>query len=237
MGKKLYVGNLSYGVTDSDLLKMFEAHGAVESAQVIMDRDTGRSKGFGFVEMKNDQEAQAAIAALNGQDNGGRALTVYAQQEVVKDLIQARLAAGGAILFEVSDVGLLDADTSTPRVVFRRNGAADEIACDFIAGCDGYHGVSRASVPEGAIRTFERAYPFGWLGVLVDRPPVADELIYAHHERGFALCSMRSHVRSRYYVQVPAGEKIEAWSDDRFWDELRHFDREYSLSVSITPYP
>ena len=100
-----------------------------------------------------------------------------------------------------------------------------EIACDFIAGCDGYHGVSRQSVPENSLRIFERVYPFGWLGILVDRPPVAHELIYAHHSRGFALCSMRSPTRSRYYLQCAAQEKVAEWSDDRFWDELRRQGR------------
>src|SRR5918995_974288 len=112
-------------------------------------------------------------------------------------------------------------DGNRPKVRYVKDGVEHQLACDFIAGCDGYHGVSRASVPQGALRTFERIYPFGWLGILVDRPPVADELIYAHHARGFALCSMRSPTRSRYYVQVPADEKVAAWSDERFWDELR----------------
>src|SRR5690606_36629053 len=108
-----------------------------------------------------------------------------------------------------------------PWVTWNKDGATHRLDCDYIAGCDGYHGVSRASLPEAALTTFERVYPFGWLGVLVDKPPVAEELIYAHHERGFALCSQRSPTRSRYYVQVPADEKVEGWSDERFWDELR----------------
>jgi p-hydroxybenzoate 3-monooxygenase len=112
-------------------------------------------------------------------------------------------------------------DRDAPSVSFRSAGAARTLRCDYVAGCDGYHGVSRASVPAGAVRTFERGYPFGWLGVLAEVPPVSHELIYANHERGFALCSMRSATRSRYYVQVPAGEPVAGWSDARFWDELR----------------
>ncbi|WP_134496442.1 4-hydroxybenzoate 3-monooxygenase [Microvirga pakistanensis] len=151
----------------------------------------------------------------------GRTVMVYGQTEVTRDLMQARDASGELSFYEADDVTIHDFDTDKPKVRFVQDGAAREIVCDFIAGCDGFHGVCRASVPAGSLTTFERVYPFGWLGILVDRPPVADELIYAHHERGFALCSMRSPTRSRYYVQVPSGEKVEDWSDDRFWDELR----------------
>lgn len=147
----------------------------------------------------------------------GRQVTVYGQTEVTRDLMQAR---EGQTIYEAEDVALHDFDGS-PYVTWTKDGVTHRADCDYIAGCDGYHGVSRASVPTTAIKTFERVYPFGWLGILVDKPPVADELIYAHHERGFALCSQRSPTRSRYYVQVDAHEKVEDWSDDRFWDELR----------------
>ena len=147
----------------------------------------------------------------------GRHVMVYGQTEVTRDLMAARQAP---TIYEAEDVELHDFD-GNPFVTYRCNGSTHRIDCDFIAGCDGYHGVSRASVPASALTTFERVYPFGWLGVLVDQPPVAHELIYAHHERGFALCSQRSPSRSRYYVQVPTDEKVEAWSDARFWDELR----------------
>ncbi len=146
-----------------------------------------------------------------------RHVTVYGQTEVTRDLMEAR---EGKTIYEAEDVALHDFD-GQPYVTWRKDGVTHRVDCDYIAGCDGYHGVSRASVPENAIKTFERVYPFGWLGILVDKPPVAHELIYAHHERGFALCSQRSPTRSRYYVQVDAGEKVEDWSDDRFWDELR----------------
>jgi len=151
----------------------------------------------------------------------GRTVTVYGQTEVTYDLMGARDASGAKTVYEAENVSLHDFDGENPRVRYVKDGVEHEIACDFIAGCDGYHGVSRASVPEGALRTFERVYPFGWLGILVDQPPVSDELIYAHHARGFALCSMRSPTRSRYYVQVPSDERVEDWSDNRFWDELR----------------
>lgn len=151
----------------------------------------------------------------------GRTVMVYGQTEVTRDLMQARDVSGATTIYEAENVSLHGFDGEAPRVRYRKDGVEHEIACDFIAGCDGYHGVSRASVPEGAVKTFERVYPFGWLGILVDKPPVGEELIYAHHNRGFALCSMRSETRSRYYVQVPAGERAEDWSDERFWDELR----------------
>ena len=147
----------------------------------------------------------------------GREVMVYGQTEVTRDLMGVREAT---TIYEAEDVALHDFD-GQPWATYRKDGQTHRIDCDFIAGCDGYHGVARQSVPQQALTTFERVYPFGWLGVLVDRPPVADELIYAHHERGFALCSQRSTTRSRYYVQVPADEQASAWSDDRFWDELR----------------
>ena len=151
----------------------------------------------------------------------GRDVTVYGQTEVTRDLMQARAAAGAQTIYEADAVSLHDFDGDRPRVRYRKQGVTHEVVCDFIAGCDGFHGVSRASVPDGAKRIFERVYPFGWLGILSETPPVADELIYASHARGFALCSMRSRTRSRYYVQVPSAEKAADWSDARFWDELR----------------
>ena len=151
----------------------------------------------------------------------GAGVTVYGQTSITEDLNEARTAAGGNLVFEADDVGLHGFDGTRPSVTYRKDGVAHELACDFIAGCDGSHGVSRASVPERSIRIFERVVPFGWLGVLSETPPVADELIYARHERGFALCSMRSRTRSRYYVQCPVTDSLEAWPDARFWDELR----------------
>ncbi len=151
----------------------------------------------------------------------GKNVTVYGQTEVTRDLMDARSGAGLGTVYEAENVTLHDFDTDHPRVTYTKDGTTHEVHCDFIAGCDGYHGVSRASAPAGALQTYERIYPFGWLGVLSETPPVSEELIYANHERGFALCSMRSHTRSRYYVQCSLDDKAENWSDDAFWDELR----------------
>ena len=153
--------------------------------------------------------------------SGGKNVTVYGQTEVTRDLMAARAAAGLKTVYEAEQVSLHDFDTPRPRVHYRHQGKLQELECDFIAGCDGYHGVSRASVPAAALQTFERVYPFGWLGVLSDTPPVSHELIYSNHERGFALCSMRSMTRSRHYLQCALSDKVEQWSDDAFWDELR----------------
>jgi p-hydroxybenzoate 3-monooxygenase len=151
---------------------------------------------------------------------GGRAITVYGQQEVVKDLIAARLAQGAPILFEVSGVTLHDLDGERPSVRFRHAGAERELTCDYIAGCDGFHGVSRASIPPAALTIYQKTYPFAWLGILARAAPASHELIYAAHARGFALQSMRSPSVSRLYVQCPIDDRIEDWSDDRIWSEL-----------------
>lgn len=151
---------------------------------------------------------------------GGRAITIYGQNRVVEDLIAARRSAGGALLHEVEDVSLHELGTDRPTIRYRHHGRDETLACDIIAGCDGFHGVSRASIAAGVLTEHERVYPFGWLGILADVPPSTDELIYAYHERGFALHSLRSPTISRLYVQVPAGEELDAWSDDRIWSEL-----------------
>ncbi|AZO77547.1 MULTISPECIES: 4-hydroxybenzoate 3-monooxygenase [unclassified Bosea (in: a-proteobacteria)] len=166
----------------------------------------------------------------------GKQVTVYGQTEVTQDLMEARQAAGTTTFYGAEDVQLHDFNGSSPRVSFIHEGKRREIACDFIAGCDGFHGICRASVPAGAIETFERVYPFGWLGLLVDRPPAAHELVYASSPFGFALCSMRSQTRSRYYVQVPLDEKVEAWSDERFFDELRRRVPE-EVAAAVMPGP
>ena len=150
---------------------------------------------------------------------GGSTVMVYGQTEVTKDLIQARLDHGGEIIFEAEDVSLHDIDGDKPSVRYVKDGNAHELSCDYIAACDGFHGVGRKTLP--GVKEFEKVYPFGWLGVLAYAKPVADELIYAKHDRGFALCSMRSDKVVRHYVQVPSTDKIEDWSDDRFWNELR----------------
>ncbi|QCI65166.1 4-hydroxybenzoate 3-monooxygenase [Phreatobacter stygius] len=151
----------------------------------------------------------------------GKAVTVYGQTEVTRDLMEAREAYGAKTVYEADQVTPHDFAGDRPRVTYVKDGVAHEIACDFIAGCDGYHGVSRDSVPAGALTTYERIYPFGWLGILAEVPPADHELIYANSPRGFALCSMRSTHRSRYYVQCPIDDRVEDWPDQRFWDELR----------------
>jgi len=151
----------------------------------------------------------------------GSSVSVYGQTEVTKDLMDALKAAGAQLIFEAADVSIEGFDRKNPTVRYRQGGMSRELTCDFIAGCDGYHGVCRRSIPAAAIQSFERVYPFGWLGILADVPPVDHELIYSNHERGFALCSMRSPTRSRYYVQCTVEDKVEAWPDNRFWDELR----------------
>jgi p-hydroxybenzoate 3-monooxygenase len=152
----------------------------------------------------------------------GDAVSVYGQTEVTKDLTDARLAAGAKLIFGAGEVSVQGFEGSQPSVRYLHEGRTHTLECDFIAGCDGYHGVCRRSIPAGASQSFERIYPFGWLGILADVPPAAHELVYSNHERGFALCSMRSPTRSRYYVQCPLDEKLEQWPDSRFWDELRH---------------
>ncbi len=153
--------------------------------------------------------------------SGGKNVTVYGQTEVTRDLMDARKSAGATTVYEAGQVSLQHFDSAHPRVHYVKDGQAHQLECEFIAGCDGYHGASRASVPASAIQTFERVYPFGWLGVLSETPPVSHELIYSNHERGFALCSMRSMTRSRHYIQCSLDDRVEQWSDDAFWDELR----------------
>ena len=174
----------------------------------------------------------------------GKRVTVYGQTEVTHDLMDARTAQGQPTVYEAQDVSVSGFDGRSPRVRYLKDGQAHEIECDFIAGCDGFHGVCRASVPATALRTFEKVYDFGWLGLLADVPPVAHELIYVNHDRGFALCSMRSKTRSRYYVQCALDDDVGRWSDEAFWAELklrlppdtaRHLVTGPALEKSIAP--
>ena len=151
----------------------------------------------------------------------GKHVTVYGQTEVTRDLMEAREQAGAESVYEALDVSIHEIESETPLVRYTSDGKTHEVRCDFVAGCDGFHGISRQTIPAQTLSTYERVYPFGWLGILSETPPVSDELIYANHERGFALCSMRSPVRSRYYIQCGLDEKVGDWSDARFWDELR----------------
>ena len=153
--------------------------------------------------------------------SGGSTVLVYGQTEVTRDLYEERERLGGLVLHDVADVRLHDLTSTTPAVTFRRGGEEHRIDCDFVVGADGFHGASRKAIPRDVLREYEKVHPFGWLGVLSRTPPVAPELIYARHERGFALCSLRSQVLSRYYLQVPITDKVEDWSDEAFWAELK----------------
>jgi p-hydroxybenzoate 3-monooxygenase len=155
------------------------------------------------------------------EHTGGKTVMIYGQTELTLDLVEAHLGAGGQIHYNAPAVVVEDYDTDKPRIIYERDGRREEIICDFVAGCDGYYGIARQSVSANSIRQFEKVYPFGWLGILSDVPPVREEIIYANHERGFALCSLRSHTRSRYYVQCAVDDEVANWTDDAFWDELR----------------
>ena len=180
-----------------------------------MDREGIVHQGFSLA--FDGRKARIDLHRLTGGDS----IMIYGQTEVTKDLIGARLAAGAVIEYEAPVLAVEDPESSSPQIVYEKNGRKNRLVCDFVAGCDGYHGASRRSIPRDRLHQFEKIYPFGWLGILSDVPPVDDELIYANHERGFALCSMRSTTRSRYYVQCSLDDTTENWTDQRFWDELR----------------
>ncbi len=171
----------------------------------------------GFALNFNGQSLRIDLPGLTS----GKTVTVYGQTEVTRDLMDHRVKVGAKTVYEAADVRIEDFARDQPRVSYVKDGMRHEIACDFIAGCDGFHGISRASIPKEALSIFERVYPFGWLGILADVPPCSHELIYAGHERGFALCSMRSLTRSRYYIQCSLEDHVDNWSDQAFWDELR----------------
>jgi len=211
VSKEHILGRVRAGVLEQGTVGLLEKAGAATRLHAEGLVHDGFSIAF------DGRDHRIDLAGLTG----GKHVTVYGQTELTRDLIAAREAAGLTGLYEAARVEPHGFDGETPYLTLEQNGRPQRIDCDVIAGCDGFHGVSRASVPAGAIRSFEKIYPFGWLGLLADVPPVSDELVYANHPRGFALCSMRSPSRSRYYVQVPADEKAEAWSDQRFWDELR----------------
>ena len=152
---------------------------------------------------------------------GGKGVMIYAQHEVIKDLVTARLAASGEVIFEARDASVQGLESSKPLIRFERDGVTNEIQCDFIAGCDGFHGICRGAIPSGILKTYERNYPFGWLGILAEASPASQELIYANHERGFALMSMRSPNISRLYLQCKPEEDLNEWPDERIWEELQ----------------
>ncbi|OEC37952.1 4-hydroxybenzoate 3-monooxygenase [Pseudomonas sp. AP42] len=199
--------------------------GVLEQGMVDLLREAGVSQRMdaeglvhdGFDIALNGQLTSIDLKALTG----GQSVMIYGQTEVTRDLMAARAAAGAITLYEASNVQPHDLKSEQPWLTFEHEGQAYRLECDYIAGCDGFHGVARQSIPAQALKVFERVYPFGWLGVLADTPPVHAELVYAKHTRGFALCSMRSPTRSRYYLQVPVEERLEDWADERFWDELK----------------
>ena len=199
--------------------------GVLEQGMVDLLRQAGVSQRMdaeglvhaGFELALDDRQVHIDLKGLTG----GKTVMVYGQTEVTRDLMDAREAVGAQTLYSASNVQPHDMKTDTPYVTFDKEGESWRLDCDYIAGCDGFHGVARQSIPSDVLKIFERVYPFGWLGVLAETPPVNDELVYARHERGFALCSQRSASRSRYYLQVPAEEKVEDWSDQRFWAELK----------------
>ncbi|MBM1203560.1 4-hydroxybenzoate 3-monooxygenase [Pseudomonas fragi] len=199
--------------------------GVLEQGMVDLLRQAGVSQRMdaeglvhtGFELALDDRRVHIDLKGLTG----GKTVMVYGQTEVTRDLMAAREAVGAHTLYSVSNVQPHGMKTDAPYVTFDKEGESVRLDCDYIAGCDGFHGVARQSIPSDVLKIFERVYPFGWLGVLADTPPVHDELVYARHERGFALCSQRSASRSRYYLQVPAEENVEDWSDQRFWAELK----------------
>jgi len=199
--------------------------GVLEQGMVDMMVEAGVSERLKAEGLVHDGFALAFNGRRHRIDlhglTGGKTVTVYGQTEVTRDLMAARATAGAVTIYDADDVRVEGFDGDHPTVHFTRNGHAQTLDCDFIAGCDGFHGVCRQSVPQGSITEFERVYPFGWLGVLADVPPASHELVYANDQRGFALCSMRSSTRSRYYIQVSLDERVENWNDNRFYDELR----------------
>ncbi|ESX19491.1 4-hydroxybenzoate 3-monooxygenase [Mesorhizobium sp. M1060] len=218
------LGRVRAGVLEQGTVELLEEAGAAVRLHAEGLLHAGISLAFGGGLHRLD------LTALTG----GKHVTVYGQTEVTHDLMDKREAAGLTTVYEAANVALHGFDGEAPYVTYGKDGVGHRIDCDFIAGCDGYHGVSRKSAPGQALKTFERTYPFGWLGVLAEVPPADHDLVYANHERGFALCSMRSTHRSRYYVQVAADEQVDAWSDGRFWDELRSRLPEQTAAAVVT---
>jgi p-hydroxybenzoate 3-monooxygenase len=204
------LGRIRAGVLESGTARMLEATGA--GARMAAEGLVHDGFSLSFLGRRH----RIDLKSLTGQS-----VIVYGQTELTRDLMDHRVRQGGLTIYGAANVIPHDFSGSRPYVTYDKDGTTHRIDCDFIAGCDGYHGVSRAAVEGRGLAHYEKIYPFGWLGVLADVPPVHHELIYANHARGFALCSQRSHTRSRYYVQVPLEDKVEQWSDDAFWDELR----------------
>ncbi|MFG0463026.1 4-hydroxybenzoate 3-monooxygenase [Pseudomonas sp. yb_1] len=205
------LGRIRAGVLEQGTVDLLREAGVAER----MDREGLVHEGVEL--LVGGRRQRLDLKALTG----GKTVMVYGQTEVTRDLMQAREASGAPIIYSASNVQPHELKGQKPYLTFEKDGRVQRVDCDYIAGCDGFHGISRQSIPEGVLKQYERVYPFGWLGLLSDTPPVNHELIYAHHERGFALCSQRSQTRSRYYLQVPLQDRVEEWSDERFWDELK----------------
>ena len=219
------LGRIRAGLLEEGTVSLLERVGAGARLRQEGLVHHGVERAFGGARHRIDMHAAT-----------GKTVTIYGQTEVTLDLMNARKAAGLTTVYSAADVKPHDFGTDRPRVSYVKDGVSHEIACDFIAGCDGFHGISRASVPASAITSYERVYPFGWLGILSETPPVSPELIYNKHERGFALCTMRSTHRSRYYVQCPLDDHVDQWSDERFWDELkRRLDQKAADEIITGP--
>ncbi|EKT4569039.1 4-hydroxybenzoate 3-monooxygenase [Pseudomonas sp. DCB_CB] len=205
------LGRIRAGVLEQGTVDLLREAGVAER----MDREGLVHEGVEL--LVGGRRQRLDLKALTG----GKTVMVYGQTEVTRDLMQAREASGAPIIYSAANVQPHELKGEKPYLTFEKDGRVQRVDCDYIAGCDGFHGISRQSIPEGVLKQYERVYPFGWLGLLSDTPPVNHELIYAHHVRGFALCSQRSQTRSRYYLQVPLQDRVEEWSDERFWDELK----------------
>jgi len=199
--------------------------GVLEQGTVNLIRESGAGERMdkeGLVHTGTDFSFQGEHHHIDIEKySGGKHVIVYGQTEVTRDLMEAREKVGGTTIYEADNVELHDIETDSPYVTYQHHGELFHLDCDYIAGCDGFHGVSRKSIPSDQLEEYEKVYPFGWLGLMSDTPPVNDELVYCAHERGFALCSMRSATRSRYYIQVPDTDKIENWNEEKFWAELK----------------
>ncbi len=207
--KKYVLGRIRAGVLEQGLVRLMEEAGCAERLHAEGHVHDGTLIAYG------DEMFRIDFTALTGTP-----VIVYGQTELTRDLYAAREAAGGSIEFEVEDVAIHGADTDAPHVTYRKDGSDHRLDCDFVAGCDGFHGISRQTIPLDVRREYEKVYPFGWLGILSETPPVNEELIYANSPRGFALCSMRNENLSRYYIQCSLSDKPEDWTDDAFWQEL-----------------
>jgi p-hydroxybenzoate 3-monooxygenase len=204
------LGRIRAGLLEEGTVALLDQVGASERAHREGLVHHGVELAFGGVRHRIDMTAAT-----------GKTMMIYGQTEVTADLMNARRAVGLTTVYQAADVRPHDFDTDHPHVSYVKDGITHDIACDFVVGCDGSHGISRVSVPQAAMTTYERIYPFGWLGILSETPPVSDELIYTNHARGFSLCTMRSTHRSRYYVQCSLEDHVDQWPDDRFWDELK----------------